>query len=263
MIWVEFFICAVLIIGVSTLLSRYGDVLAEKTGLGRAWVGAILLASVTSLPEMVSGISAVAWLNVPNLAIGAILGSCLFNLALIAIMDVVYQPGSILAKAQEGHILSGGLGVLLLGIVAAGAFLGAGLNGLGPLGLSFASLAIASLYFVGARLIAQFEGRRYAEVLEKGAEARHYDQIRSAPCVRILCLSLAPQSSSDLVSGSRPLATGSRLKPAFRALLSAVCSWPSALPCRKLQRVSPPCGWARLISPSATCSAATCSTCCC
>ncbi|MEK7328967.1 MAG: sodium:calcium antiporter, partial [Chloroflexota bacterium] len=164
MIWAEFVVCAVLIITVSTVLSRYGDVLAEKTGLGQAWVGAILLAGVTSLPELVSGVSAVAWLGAPNLAAGSIMGSCLFNLALIAFVDLAYQPGSILAKAQEGHILSAGLGVLLLGLVGIGALLGPGLNGFGISGFSLVSLAIVILYFVGARLIARFEQRRLAEV---------------------------------------------------------------------------------------------------
>jgi cation:H+ antiporter len=173
----EFTLCAALIIAASVVLSRYGDVLAEKTGLGRAWVGAILLASVTSLPELVSGVSAVAWLKAPNLAVGSILGSCLFNLALIALMDLAYQPGSILAKAQTGHVLSAGLGVLLLGLVAAGGLLGAALNEVGVLGVSLVSLLIVAVYFVGARLIALFEQKRLAEVLDKGAEERQYDQI--------------------------------------------------------------------------------------
>ncbi len=189
MIWAEFVVCAVLIITVSTVLSRYGDVLAEKTGLGQAWVGAILLAGVTSLPELVSGVSAVAWLGAPNLAAGSIMGSCLFNLALIAFVDLAYQPGSILAKAQEGHILSAGLGVLLLGLVGIGALLGPGLNSFGILGLSFVSLAIVILYFVGARLIARFEQRRLAEVLEQEAEVRHYDQISLARAYSAFILS--------------------------------------------------------------------------
>jgi cation:H+ antiporter len=191
MIWIEFVVCAVLIVAVSTALSRYGDVLAEKTGLGRAWVGAILLAGVTSLPEMVSGVSAVAWLHAPNLAAGSILGSCLFNLALIALMDLLYQPGSILAKAQEGHILSAGLGVLFLGGVGVGALLGSGLSGFGVLGFSFVSLAIVILYFVGARLIALFEQRRLVEVLEQGAEIRQYDQISAARAYTVFILSAA------------------------------------------------------------------------
>ncbi len=118
MLWIQFLICVIIVVAASSVLSRYADVIAEKTGLGRAWVGAILLAGVTSLPELVSGVTAVTVLNAPNLAIGGIVGSNLFNLTLIAVMDVAYQPGSILSRAQDGHILSGGLGILLMGLIA-------------------------------------------------------------------------------------------------------------------------------------------------
>src|SRR3990172_6309456 len=146
MIWIEFILCAVLIFWAGSLLSKYGDVIVEKTGLGRAWIGAILIAGVTSLPELASGVSAVAWLKVPNLAAGAVLGSCLFNLMLIAVMDLAYQPGRVLAKAQDVHILSGGLGILLLGLVAMGVLIGPGMNGFGVLGVSFLSIVIIILY---------------------------------------------------------------------------------------------------------------------
>src|SRR5512134_825284 len=157
MIWIEFIVCAILIFWSGALLSRYGDVIAEKTGLGRAWIGAILIAGVTSLPELASGISAVAWLKEPNLAAGAVMGSCLFNLMLIAVMDLAYQPGRVLAKAQDVHILSGGLGVLLLGLVAMGVLLGPAMNGFGVLGIGFLSIIIAILYAIGGRMIAGLE----------------------------------------------------------------------------------------------------------
>lgn len=177
MIWVELIICGGLIIFASTLLSKYGDVIAEKTGLGRAWVGAILIAGITSLPELASGISAVVWLNAPNLAAGAVMGSCLFNLMLIAVMDLAYQPGRVLSKAQEVHILSGGLGVLLLGIVAMGVLLGPGLNGIGLFGIGLLSIVIAVLYAVGGRMIAGLEKERMGEVLEKEAREQDYADI--------------------------------------------------------------------------------------
>jgi cation:H+ antiporter len=189
MIWIEFVICAALLVGAATLLSRFGDVLAEKTGLGRVWVGALLIAGVTSLPELASGITAVTVLNAPNLAAGGVLGSCLFNIALIAFIDLAYQPGSILAKAQEGHILSGGWGVLLLGLVAGAALLRPEINSFGLLGLSLFSLAIVLLYLIGARLIARFEQRRLAEVLEREAEVRHYEQISRRRTYTIFALS--------------------------------------------------------------------------
>ncbi|HEU0291826.1 MAG TPA: hypothetical protein VFR47_03775 [Anaerolineales bacterium] len=177
MIWIEFLLCAGLVFWAGSLLSKYGDVIAEKTGLGRVWLGAILIAGVTSLPELASGVSAVAWLNEPNLAAGAVLGSCLFNLALIAMIDLAYQPGRVLAKAQEVHILSGGLGVLMLGIVALGVLIGPALNGFGLLGVSALSVAILLLYAIGGKMIANLERERTSEVLEKEAAEGDYASI--------------------------------------------------------------------------------------
>ena len=179
MVWVEFILCAALIILAASLLSKYGDVIAERTGLGRAWVGAILIAGITSLPELATGVSAVAWLDAPNLAAGAVLGSCLFNLVLIAVMDLTHQPGRVLAQAREVHILSAGLGVLLLGMVAMGVLIGPAMNHFGLLGVSFLSLAIFVLYGIGARLIAGLEKERMGEVLEKEAQVYAYDDIPS------------------------------------------------------------------------------------
>lgn len=188
MIWLEFVVCGAFITWMGTLLSKYGDVIAERTGLGRAWIGAILIAGVTSLPELASGVSAVAWLNAPNLAAGAVLGSCLFNLALIAMIDLAYQPGRILAEAQEVHILSGGLGVLMLGVVAIGVLIGP-LNGFGMQGISMLGILIVLLYAVGGKMIADLEKARTAEVLEKEAAEGGYAGISLRKALIIFAVS--------------------------------------------------------------------------
>ena len=189
MIWIELIVCAAIIIVAGSLLSKYGDVIAEKTGLGRVWMGAILIAGITSLPELASGVSAVAWLDAPNLAAGAALGSCLFNLALIALMDLIYQPGRILAKAQDVHILSGGLGVLLLGMVALGVLIGPALNGFGLFGISLLSLAIVVLYSLGGRMIARLESERVQQVLEQEASENAYSNISARKAYAVFIIS--------------------------------------------------------------------------
>jgi cation:H+ antiporter len=189
MIWIELIICAGMIFAAGSLLSKYGDVIAEKTGLGRAWVGAILIAGITSLPELASGISAVTWLNAPNLAAGAVLGSCLFNLALIAMIDLAYQPGRVLAKAQEVHILSGGLGVLMLGIVAIGILIGPVMNGFGILGVSVLSIVILFLYGIGGKMIAGLEKERTGEVLEMEAVEGDYARISTQRAFLVFIIS--------------------------------------------------------------------------
>jgi cation:H+ antiporter len=90
---------------------------------------------------------------------------------------VAYQPGLILSRAQEGHILSGGLGILLMGLIAMAPLVGVALNGAGLFGISFISVAIVVLYLIGARLLAVFQRKRVAEVLEQEAVVLHYDRI--------------------------------------------------------------------------------------
>lgn len=65
-IWLQFALCAGLIGVAGQRLSLYADVVAEKTGLGRNWTGLILLASVTSLPELVTGVSSVTAARCPT-----------------------------------------------------------------------------------------------------------------------------------------------------------------------------------------------------
>ena len=77
-VWLQFGICAAVILLAGVKLSYYGDIIAEKTGLGRTWIGVVLLASVTSLPELITGISSVALVGVPDIAAGDVLGSCMF-----------------------------------------------------------------------------------------------------------------------------------------------------------------------------------------
>src|SRR3989337_740787 len=106
LIWLEFILCSAVIVYCGSNLSKYGDVIAEKTGLGRAWIGLILMASVTSLPELITGISSVTIADVPNIALGDIMGSCVFNLSIIVIMDMLHGSAPIFHKTEHGNILA-------------------------------------------------------------------------------------------------------------------------------------------------------------
>lgn len=177
MLWVQFVICAALVIIVGSKLAEYADVLAEKTGLGEGWVGAVLLASTTSLPELATGISAVWLLNAPDLAAGGVFGSCLFNLLILALLDIITGPGPLLQRAQVSHVLAAGLGSVLLSLAAGGIMLGhtVGIFTIGWVGSM--SLLLIGLYLISMRLIYQFERRRQLEALEQRATAYRYDHI--------------------------------------------------------------------------------------
>lgn len=117
LIWFEFSICALLIGIAGTKLARYADVIADKTGLSGSWIGLILLATVTSLPELVTGISSLTLIDAPNIAVGGVLGSCVFNLAILIVLDFLVRGESIYRRASPSHVLSAGFGVVLIGFV--------------------------------------------------------------------------------------------------------------------------------------------------
>jgi cation:H+ antiporter len=117
-LWMQFAACALLVGAAGPDLSRSGDIIADKTGLSGSWIGLILLATVTSLPELVTGISAVTVAEAPNIAVGDVLGSCVFNLAILVMLDFLHRGQSVYQRAHQGHILSAGFGIVLIGFVA-------------------------------------------------------------------------------------------------------------------------------------------------
>ncbi|MFC1992922.1 sodium:calcium antiporter [Chloroflexota bacterium] len=157
MVWLKYVACFAIILFAGTKLARYGDAISEKTGLGGLWIGLIFLATVTTMPELVTGISSAALVGLPDLAMGTLLGSCTFNLSILALLDTIHRPAPLLNKAHLRHVASAGVGILLIAI-ASGSILG-GDKFSGPaIGwVGIPSLAILILYLAGARQMFRFE----------------------------------------------------------------------------------------------------------
>lgn len=167
-IWAAFAACLLLILFSGTRLSRYGDLIAARTGLGGVWIGLVLVAGVTSLPELVTGLSSVLVVGQPDLAVGDALGSCVFNLLIIVLLDSVHRRESIYTQIHQGQVLSAGFGVVLLGVAASlflvhGSFGPVSLGRVGP----YTPVAIF-VYFIAIRSVFFYERReREAYVAER------------------------------------------------------------------------------------------------
>jgi cation:H+ antiporter len=173
--WFEFALCAALIAVAGTRLSRYGDVIAEKTGLSRSWIGIVLLATVTSLPELITGASSVTWAGAPDIALGDILGSCVFNLALLALLDFLNRDESVYSRASRGHILSAAFGVLLCGVIGFNLLFATthAVPAFGHIGLYSPLLVV--LYAVAMRTVFRYERAQLAAAVVE--EAARYSDI--------------------------------------------------------------------------------------
>ena len=175
LLWIGFIVCTLVIVYSGARLAKYGDIIAEKTGLGRAWIGAVLMASVTSLPELVTGISSVTYAGVPDIAVGDVLGSCVFNMLILALLDAAHRPMPISSKAHQGHVLSAAFGLLLLSIVCVGMFLRENISPIGWVGpYSFLFIVI---YLTAMRLVFSYEKRKLAEFLKEMAEELKYKDV--------------------------------------------------------------------------------------
>jgi cation:H+ antiporter len=158
----QFALCAGLIASAGYVLSSSADRIAKATGLSGGWIGLALLGTVTSLPELASGITSVTLVQAPNLAVGNALGACVFNLLFLVVIDAVQRKQPIYREASAAHLLSAAFGVVMLGFVAMSLLVA----GRGPalLHLGLYSPALLGLYLLALRSV-------YAHERSFGAEA--------------------------------------------------------------------------------------------
>ena len=98
---VVFFVTASVVVFCGTKLAKYGDLLAIKTGWGRLWVGTLLLAGATSLPELVTGASG-ALLDAPELVKGNVFGANMVNMFVLATVSMLFGASGVLQFSPYG-----------------------------------------------------------------------------------------------------------------------------------------------------------------
>lgn len=149
MIWLQFIISAIVLILVGVKLAHFGDIIARKTGLGGLWIGAVLLAFATSLPEVVADVSA-SMIDAVDLAVGDVLGSGLSNMFILAIIDLIYirlyREPAILRKVTLSHAFTATLAILLTALTAI--FIGLRLN-IQVFQVGLDTFVLAIVYFLG------------------------------------------------------------------------------------------------------------------
>jgi cation:H+ antiporter len=98
----------------------------------------------------------------------------MFNLLILSFMDAV-QPEPLSTRAHQGHALSIGFGLILLGVAGLGLLGGAGIPAVGWVGLY--TPALVALYFVSMRLIFAHERARRTREVREVAEELQYAEI--------------------------------------------------------------------------------------
>jgi cation:H+ antiporter len=134
---------------VASRLARHADAVADATGLGRMWVGSVLLAASTSLPELMTDVNA-ALLDTVDIGVGDLMGSTLANMLLLALLDLVYRRRQILDNVSSHHALVATLAIVLTATVGA-AIVSGGWGRIGHVGVE--TILILVIYLVGMRSV--------------------------------------------------------------------------------------------------------------
>jgi len=154
--FIGFAIIATILFFEGKRLSHYGDLLANKTGMGHAWTGLVLMSAVTSLPELMVGISSSAIVVSADLAVGDILGSCAFNLGILSLMDVFTPKNQpLFTRVSQSHIMAACFGIILVVMAGLGLFLNDDVVLTPSIGLT--SLSFAVMYFWAMKTIYKFQ----------------------------------------------------------------------------------------------------------
>ncbi len=158
---------AVAVVFAAVALARGADVIAERSGWGHVWVGSLLLAGATSLPELVTDISSVR-IGSPALAAGDVLGANMLNMSNLAILTSVFAGSYLIGRLSRQEVFVAWFAIALTVVATLIVILGPTAKLLGP--VSVPALILIGGYFVGFRLMGRFAPDEPAET---GRETRH------------------------------------------------------------------------------------------
>lgn len=169
-VWLQFILCAAAIVAAGPILTGRAQRIADGLGLSRSWVGLVLLATATSLPELFTGLSSVTIAGAPNIAVGDALGSCVFNLLLLAVLDLLSREEPMYWRADRRHIMTASLGLVLIGTVGMVLVVaGSGLD-FEFWRISIYSPLLVILYFVAVRTVFMHDQKTTPTVQVRGPD---------------------------------------------------------------------------------------------
>ncbi|MEF9968427.1 MAG: sodium:calcium antiporter [Longicatena sp.] len=152
MIYIEYIALAILVVFLSVRLSYYVDCLDKKTNLSGAFIGGVMLAAVTSLPELFTSLTAVLALDQPGLVQGNVLGSNIFNLCVIGGLMLFTSKRYQKAPLAKSHTTTIIYGIVMYALVLV-AILCPNAIGFGVVKVNVISILILVVYAINVKFM--------------------------------------------------------------------------------------------------------------
>ncbi|WP_226580696.1 sodium:calcium antiporter [Halobacillus litoralis] len=168
MIFLTFTVSAIIVVLAAIQLNRFGDVISRKSTLSGAVVGTFLIAGATSLPELTTSLTAV-YIDNPDIAVGNMLGSNVFNLLIIAAVDTIYRKKKMFNSIdQQQHLPAAVAGIIFTLVIVAALILNLNIS-LFNIGIEM--FILIALYIVTIKI---FNRQEEEEMDEAAAVGKDY-----------------------------------------------------------------------------------------
>lgn len=210
-----FAIAAVSVWLAGSRLTRYADAIANATGIGQAVAGIVLLAGVTSLPEIaVTATASIA--GNAELAVNNLFGSIAMQVAILAVLDFAIGRKALTAVVPDpGILLQGSLNVILITGAAAAMVIG----DVALFGIGAWSWAALFAYIASVRMLSRMQGRRPWLAASNGrvqhqlidSQSKGSDDQDDRPAMRMLLLKTFLVGAIILVAGYAVAKSGEAL----------------------------------------------------
>lgn len=148
---IAYIILAVIVVMVSIKLADYVDLIDKKTNISGAFIGGVVLAAVTSLPELFTSISAVVIVKQPDLVIGNILGSNIFNETVLGVVLLLCAKSFSNATVGKSHLMITGFTIFIFLLMIISSVLGVDYT---LFGISVFSVVIIITYALSIKFMA-------------------------------------------------------------------------------------------------------------
>jgi len=159
-VWLKLVVCVLIVLFAGRNVARYGDIIAERTGMGRVWMGVIAIAAITSLPELFTGISAVTIIKAPDLTVGNLIGANTFNMFNLALLDIYHRNESMIAVASQTHRLTALYSLLLIIVVGVSIYVSTSFFDMSIGWIGWYTPVIILIYLFSVRQIFLYEKRQ-------------------------------------------------------------------------------------------------------
>ena len=111
--WILFLGVCVGVVVAGFFLAWSTDEIAETTGIASSTLGILLMALITSMPEVSSAVAA-ARMGAMDLCVAGLYGSCAFNVTILFYADIFYRDGILSNQAEPAHFVAAGIAVALM-----------------------------------------------------------------------------------------------------------------------------------------------------